>query len=112
MSDCLQEFSNLTKSRRTLHELLGNSFIYGSNLNVEKNALDLLTESKISTLSSVLPNLSQSSKGDGTKKQTHKIEGPIEDEVLMEILYYLFPDAQQPNPEHPYQPFPEDETLS
>lgn len=110
MSDCLQEYLNLTESRRTLQELLGDSFIYGSNVNVEKNPFDVLTESKIPTLSSVLPNLSQS-KVESGKKQTNKIEGPIEDEALMKMLYYLFPDAQQPNPDHPYKPFPEDETV-
>lgn len=104
MSECLMEILHLAGSRRTLAEILGDSFLFGSSMTVEKNPLDVLTESKIPTLTSVI----QSNRRDSKKKQ--KAEGPIDDDQLMNMLYYLFPDAHRES-EHTYIPNPEDEPV-
>lgn len=90
MSDCISEFLQLCECKKTLWEFLGDSYVYGSNVNQDNNPLDLLTESKIPTISSLLPNL----KGKRNAKLL-KNEGPLNDDELKKMLYFMFPDAQK-----------------
>lgn len=107
LSECVSEYLQLCESRKTLAELLGDGYTYTGNLNVEGNPLDLLTESKISQLTSVLPNFS--SRSVETKKLI-KNDGPINEDQLMQMLYYMFPDAQ-PDSQHQYT-FIENDNVS
>lgn len=104
MSECVSEYLHLSESRRTLSELLGENFIYSGNVQNEKNPFDLLTESKIPTISSVMSKRSEA-------RKVEKTEGPITSELLMQMLYYVFPDAQKnsnfsyiPKSDDPFDP--------
>uniref|UniRef100_A0A182IYR2 Uncharacterized protein n=1 Tax=Anopheles atroparvus TaxID=41427 RepID=A0A182IYR2_ANOAO len=95
MADCIQEFLQIVNNRRALTEYFSElAFGATQNLDGGPNPLDLLTESKIPSLASVLPAI-------GTGKKQPKLEGPLNDDQLKEMLYYLFPDAQQ-EPHWPY----------
>ncbi|XP_055612781.1 rab3 GTPase-activating protein catalytic subunit [Uranotaenia lowii] len=90
MSECVQEFLQICDSRRALTEYFPELAYGGAAQNIDgTKALEKLTESKIPTLTSVIPGISSSS-----KKENVQLEGPIGDEQLKEMLYYLFPDAQ------------------
>uniref|UniRef100_A0A1B0CJN2 Putative rab3 gtpase-activating protein catalytic subunit isoform x1 n=1 Tax=Lutzomyia longipalpis TaxID=7200 RepID=A0A1B0CJN2_LUTLO len=97
LSSILEEYLHHLECKTTLSELLGDSFV-GTAAAFESNPLDLLTEPKLPILTSVLPTLSRRS----TRKDSQKSSGPIRDEQLMKMLYYLFPDAQEES-QHPYQ---------
>lgn len=101
MSECLTEYLQLSESTRSISELLGEAYTYGGTEFDEKNPFEKLTESKISSFtSSVLPSLkssTSSSKQDSKKKN----DGPMSEEQLMNMLYYMFPDAQTGSP-HSY----------
>lgn len=103
MSECMTEYLQLVEQRRTLTELLGDGYnLYGERYNTgDSNPLDLLTESKISTFTSVLPNFPNKPIA-LTKKSTQKTDGPLNEEQLMQMLYYMFPDAQADSP-HNYE---------
>ncbi|XP_019546158.3 rab3 GTPase-activating protein catalytic subunit [Aedes albopictus] len=100
MSDCIQEFLQVSDSRRAITEYFP-ELAFGATQNLEgSKALERLTESKIPTLTSVLPGASSS----GSKQPDHiKLEGPINDHLLKDMLYYLFPDAQKDALQHEYQ---------
>lgn len=106
-SECIAEYLHQSNSPVAITE-------YYHNLGYEKksmssssgsNPLDRITESKIPTISSVLPIA-----GILTDKTTHfrdaqilkeelkRFEGPISDDNIMSMLYYLFPDAQPKEP--------------
>lgn len=51
------------------------------------SSLNVLTESRVPTISKVL----EPSKG--SKRKDKSAQGPISNELLMPILYFLFPDA-------------------
>uniref|UniRef100_A0A182QTP4 Uncharacterized protein n=1 Tax=Anopheles farauti TaxID=69004 RepID=A0A182QTP4_9DIPT len=100
LADCLQEFLQITDSRRALTEYFS-ELAFGANAAppIEgTNPLDLLTESKIPRLSSVLPARIGIAP---TKTAPPKLEGPLSDDQLKDMLYYLFPDAQ-PDAQWPY----------
>uniref|UniRef100_A0A1B0DRF3 Uncharacterized protein n=1 Tax=Phlebotomus papatasi TaxID=29031 RepID=A0A1B0DRF3_PHLPP len=94
LSEVLKEYLHNLEVMTTLSELLGDS-ITSTGAAFGVNPLDVLTESKIPSLSSVLPTLSR------RRKDNQKSSGPIRDDLLMKMLYYLFPDAQE-NSQHPY----------
>lgn len=104
MSECVHEFLQQCDSNKTLADLLGSEYAYtaGSEFVVREdlNPLERLTESKISKLTSSMLSAALATTGSnlGNKKSTKKpkgIDGPLKDEQLMNMLYYLFPDAQE-----------------
>lgn len=112
MSDCIGDFLKLHTDPRSLADLLGNGFnMLGDE--AERNPFELLTESKIS---SVLPGFvggKTSASGALNKKPTQgpsKLDGPLDEEQLMQMLYYMFPDAQQMS-SHQYE-IPENDPVS
>ncbi|XP_058815119.1 rab3 GTPase-activating protein catalytic subunit-like isoform X2 [Topomyia yanbarensis] len=99
MAECIQEFLQISDSRRAITEYFP-ELAYGVSQNIEgPKALERLTESKIPTFSSVIPGIS--SAGTATGRKNAKLEGPLNDELLKDMLYYMFPDAQQ-NALHEY----------
>uniref|UniRef100_A0A182UX67 Uncharacterized protein n=2 Tax=Anopheles merus TaxID=30066 RepID=A0A182UX67_ANOME len=97
LADCLQEYLQISDSRRALTEYFSELAFGGNVPPIEgANPLDLLTESKIPRLSSVLPGRIVA-----PKAAPAKLEGPLNDEQLKDMLYYLFPDAQR-EPRWPY----------
>lgn len=96
LSECLTEYSQLSDSTRSLTELLGESYQLGGSDLDDINPLDRLTESKITTLtSSVLPSLGPTANRSEGKRRN---DGPLHDEQMMRMLYYMFPDAQKESP--------------
>lgn len=85
LSDCLVEFIHLSGINLTLRDLLGD--IMAVNNTVVNNPLDILTESPVPTISTVVKRAT------GERKPQKK-SIPIEEDTLMVILYFLFPDAQ------------------
>lgn len=100
LTDSLSDFLKLGDNSRTLSSILGSSYDVGMEQNLEgDNPLDRLTESKIPNIKSVLPEGIKNIKKNGEKK---KLDGPIKYDELMQMLYYMFPDAH-PDPEFPYE---------
>lgn len=95
LSECLTEYLQQSESMRSLPELLGEGFsVGGTDYLDEGNPLERLTESKISTItSSVLPSLTLTTSAKAEPKRTRH-DGPLNEEQLMGMLYYMFPDAQ------------------
>lgn len=96
LRECLSEFLQLSEKEHTLFDVFGDNFGFGNA--TETNPLDQLTESKISK---ILPNF-PSSKSFETKGQlqSKRMDGPIAEDILMQMLYYMFPDAQAESAEY------------
>ncbi|GAB0098818.1 hypothetical protein DMENIID0001_146220 [Sergentomyia squamirostris] len=103
LAEALKEYLQMLENRTTLSDLLGGAFT-NTGAAFDSNPLDLLTETKLPSLTSVLPTLSRRE----SAKERQKNTGPIKDDQLMKMLYYLFPDAQETS-QHPYE-IPETET--
>ncbi|EAT41808.1 AAEL006591-PA [Aedes aegypti] len=105
MSDCIQEFLQVSESRQAITEYFP-ELAFGATQNLESSkALERLTESKIPTLTSVIPGIASGE----PKIGNFKLEGPINEELLKEMLYYLFPDAHS-DAIHQYQIPPDGQT--
>lgn len=99
LSDCLVEFLQLSGNHANLRDMLGD--IIPSSNSIVNNPLDILTESPVPTISTVVKRAT------GERKPQKK-SLPIEEDTLMVILYFLFPDAQiendkSGNPVHTYE---------
>ncbi|KAJ6646376.1 Rab3 GTPase-activating protein catalytic subunit [Pseudolycoriella hygida] len=101
LRECLSEYIQLNEKTHTLFDIFGDTFTLGGTS--EANPLDLLTESKISK---ILPNFpsSKSYESKGQTSSKRSIDGPISEDVLTTMLYFMFPDAQ-PNSPHTYEVF-------
>ncbi|KAL3281423.1 hypothetical protein HHI36_004631 [Cryptolaemus montrouzieri] len=86
LSDCLTEYLHLYENNSTAYDVLG-----------ELSPLEAIVESKVSSLPSILGRAARNSLSGGSKDTS-----AIPEEVLVPILYYLFPDAEQPEPKFPY----------
>uniref|UniRef100_A0A1B6DTG6 Rab3 GTPase-activating protein catalytic subunit n=1 Tax=Clastoptera arizonana TaxID=38151 RepID=A0A1B6DTG6_9HEMI len=94
LSEYLTEFVLLCTSNRSMQELLGD-LIQGQVANLV--CFDAITESPMPTISKVIGRVKESSNTDFK-------DGPIPGDLLMPILYFLFPDAdngnKSPYPQH------------
>lgn len=93
LSECLTEFYNLLSVNSSLEDILGD--LISSNTD-SSNPLDLLTESKIPTITSVIKKAAGQ-----TRRKISKTNAPITEDTLVTILYYLFPDAVEDS-KNPY----------
>lgn len=108
MSECMAEMVQRHADPQTLADLLGNGFnMLGDE--GERSVFDVLTESKITTVlpsfgmggrrssASASPSPPRSTTTSKKKRPTgpSKLDGPLNDELLMQMLYYMFPDAQK-----------------
>lgn len=117
MHECLFEFLHHCDSSKSLADIIGAEYAYSATSELmcrgdETNPLERLTVSKItkitkSMLSATLSTESSQSDQAATTRARQSIskkgkpmEGPLKDEQLMAMLYFLFPDAQEhlPNP--------------
>lgn len=107
MRECLFEFLQQCDSTKTLADLIGAEYAYSATSEIvscdDSNPLERLTVSKITKLTTSMLSAALSSDGSGSqaKKTTKKgkpLEGPLKDEQLMAMLYFLFPDAQDNSP--------------
>lgn len=87
LSEYMTDFLHLCNNQKTMVELLGENASYThADDQMLSSAFNVLTESKIPTISTVI------SKASGKKNKN--VEGPISEEILMPVLYFLFPDAE------------------
>lgn len=107
MRECLFEFLQQCDSQRSLADLIGGEYAYSATSELacrdDSNPLERLTVSKITKLTTSVLSAALSSDSSGStqsaqsKKSSKKgkpLEGPLKDEQLMAMLYFLFPDAQ------------------
>lgn len=108
MHECLFEFLQQCESSRTLAEIIGGEYALSATTELacrdELNPLERLTVSKISKITSSMLSAALSTEGQPKKttKKSKPLEGPLKDDQLMSMLYYLFPDAQD-NALNPYK---------
>lgn len=94
LADCLTDFLHLLTNNSTIYDVLGD-FV---STNIElSNPLDLLTESKVPTISSVLKRAARNS-----LSKSRRGPAPLTEDILVPMLYYLFPDAEE-EPLNPYK---------
>ncbi|XP_017777642.1 PREDICTED: rab3 GTPase-activating protein catalytic subunit-like [Nicrophorus vespilloides] len=86
LSDCLTDFLHVLGNASTIYDCLGD---YAQPPETS-NPLDLLTEPKVPTISSVLKRAARNS-----SRKTRKGVAPLSEEVLVPMLYFLFPDAEE-----------------
>nr|CAH7743525.1 unnamed protein product [Callosobruchus chinensis] len=92
LGDSLLEFLNNLNGNSTVYDILGD---YAALPSVESNPLDLLTEPAVPTITSLL------SKAARRSSKSNKGSPPIAESILVSLLYYLFPDADE-NSGFPY----------
>ncbi|XP_032690945.1 rab3 GTPase-activating protein catalytic subunit isoform X2 [Odontomachus brunneus] len=94
LGEYMTDFLHLCNNQKTMVELLGENASYIHNDDqMLSSAFNALTESRIPTISSVV--------GRASSKKNKNVEGPISEEILLPILYFLFPDAED-NSKCPY----------
>ncbi|KAG7208653.1 hypothetical protein KM043_014858 [Ampulex compressa] len=94
LGEYLTDFLHLCNNQDSLVSLLGESVIYMQDDDqMLSSAFNILTESRIPTISTVV--------GKATNKKNKNVEGPISEEILLPLLYFLFPDADS-NSQTPY----------
>lgn len=88
LGEYLNDFIILCSSQKSMTDLLGDAAEYtgDSNDQMLSSAFNILTESRIPTISNVVNR--------GASKRRKNVEGPIPEEILVSILYFLFPDAE------------------
>lgn len=102
MRECLYEFLQQCDSMRSLAELIGAEYAYSATSDVtcrdDSNPLERLTVSKITKITSSVFGAQIVQTKKSTSKKGKPMEGPLKDEQLMAMLYFLFPDAQENTP--------------
>ncbi|XP_050306543.1 rab3 GTPase-activating protein catalytic subunit [Anthonomus grandis grandis] len=93
LGDALGEFLELLNKSNNVYDVLGD---YATVHVQESNPLDLLTESSVPTISTLL---SRAARNSLTKNK--RGNPPIQEGVLVSLLYFLFPDADE-NSNFPY----------
>lgn len=88
LGEYLTDFIHLCTSQKSMVDLLGEAADCGNDYSdhMLSSAFNVLTESRIPTLSNVVNR--------AATKRNKNVEGPISEEVLVPILYFLFPDAE------------------
>lgn len=88
LGEYMTDFLHLCNNQKTMVELLGENASYiHDDEHMLSSAFNVLTESRIPTISTVV------SRASASVKKNKNIEGPISEEILLPILYFLFPDA-------------------
>ncbi|XP_015108534.1 rab3 GTPase-activating protein catalytic subunit isoform X2 [Diachasma alloeum] len=94
LGEYLTDFLALCSNQRSLVDMLGDAAAYMDNSDqILSSAFNRLTESSIPTISKVVNKV--------PRKNSKNVDGPIAEEVMISILYFLFPDAEE-RPKSPY----------
>ncbi|XP_059472784.1 rab3 GTPase-activating protein catalytic subunit [Neocloeon triangulifer] len=111
LAKSLGRLLNLCSSTATLKQLLGDMVMCAPEASISyTDSLSALTEPKVPSLSKLVPS---SLKSGSSNQGTSMAGGPIPHQMLMTILYYLFPDADVNGPANPYpETFGQDEPKS
>ncbi|XP_068905492.1 rab3 GTPase-activating protein catalytic subunit isoform X2 [Tenebrio molitor] len=94
LGECLTEILHLLNNFSTAYDILGD---FANVSPPEVNPLDLLTEPKVPTISTLLTRAARNS-----LTRNRRGTAPLSEDVLVPILYYLFPDADENSP-HVYK---------
>lgn len=93
LGEYLTDFLYQCNNQKTIVELLGDAVTYSQQEDQALSSVfNILTESKIPTISTVVSK--------ATTKKNKNVEGPIPEEILLSILYFLFPDAEENTVSH------------
>ncbi|KAJ8964476.1 hypothetical protein NQ314_004763 [Rhamnusium bicolor] len=87
LGDCLTEFLQNLSNNLTVYDILGD---FAALPSLESNPLDLLTEPTVPTISNLLSRAARNSLAKNKRGNP-----PISDSVLVPLLYFLFPDADE-----------------
>ncbi|XP_076631744.1 RAB3 GTPase activating protein subunit 1 isoform X1 [Colletes latitarsis] len=88
LGEYLTEFLHICNSQKMMVDLLGDAVIYAQNEDQSLSSVfNILTESKVPTIATVV--------GKAAAKKNKNVDGPISEEILLSILYFLFPDADE-----------------
>ncbi|XP_076749790.1 RAB3 GTPase activating protein subunit 1 [Xylocopa sonorina] len=88
LGEYLTDFLHLYNNQKSMIDLLGDAVIYSQQEDQALSSVfNILTESKIPTISTVVNK--------ATAMKNKNVEGPIPEEILLSILYFLFPDAEE-----------------
>lgn len=88
LGEYMTDFLHLCNNQKTMVELLGENASYmHDDEQMLSAAFNVLTESRIPTISTVV--------GRASAKKNKNIDGPISEDILLPILYFLFPDADE-----------------
>lgn len=88
LGEYLTDFLHFCNNKKTMVDLLGDAVIYAQQEDQPLSSVfNILTESKIPAISTVVSK--------ATVKRNKNVEGPIPEEILLSILYFLFPDAEE-----------------
>lgn len=88
LGEYLTDFLHICNSKKTMVDLLGDAVIHAQHEDQPLSSVfNILTESKIPTISTVVSK--------ATTKRNKNMEGTIPEEILLSILYFLFPDAEE-----------------
>ena len=88
LGDYLTNFMQLTRESKSLVDVLGDSATYDSEESSISSAFNILTESRIPTISNVVSKRT-------SKQRSRNVEGPMTDDILLPIINFLFPDATE-----------------
>ncbi|XP_044266890.1 rab3 GTPase-activating protein catalytic subunit [Tribolium madens] len=97
LGECLTEFLHLLNNSSSTYDVLGEFATSATGAADVNNPLDLLTEPKVPTISSLLTRAARNS-----LTKNRRGVAPLSEEVLVPILYFLFPDAEEDSP-HVYK---------
>ncbi|KAL7300905.1 hypothetical protein TKK_0006457 [Trichogramma kaykai] len=88
LGEYLSNFLLLCSNPKSLTDILGDGAAYATDNDNQSigSAFNILTESKIPSISTVVHR--------ATSKSRKNVEGPITEDVLLPILYFVFPDAE------------------
>ena len=88
LGEYLTNFLQMCSNPKSLIEILGEAAAYIDNESQGlSSAFNILTESRIPSISTVVSRT--------TSKSRKNVDGPISEDVLLPILYFLFPDAEE-----------------
>ncbi|XP_039279363.1 rab3 GTPase-activating protein catalytic subunit [Nilaparvata lugens] len=99
LSEYMFEIIELCRSQHSMHEFLGDFMQHDSGPTLTA-PLDVLTESKVPSIGKVI------GQSFGQSKRDKSSRGPISNDMLMPILYFLFPDADN-SQDSVRSPYPE-----
>ncbi|XP_051158910.1 rab3 GTPase-activating protein catalytic subunit [Leptopilina boulardi] len=95
LGDSLTKFFQICHDQRLLTDIIGDLAFFENEESSLSLAFNILTESRIPTISNVVGKR-------GPKFRRKNSEGPISENNLIPIMYFLFPDADE-NCIHPYE---------
>lgn len=97
LGECLTEILHLLNNSSTTYDVLGDFASSATSQPDVNNPLDLLTEPKVPTISSLLTRAARNS-----LTRNRRGVAPLSEDILVPILYFLFPDAEEDSP-HVYK---------